>query len=150
LTQGRRALVYRLLVIGYSGLFGGGILRLLAEAGAGAAARIDPRWLSWAPAVAVGLALLPLAGAAAYAFQRHFGLDFRADLRAYHGLPALPPGKPAVPATVVWLFAWCLLAAVVTAAILPGPVAAAAAMGAGAVLRIGLAFAAAVAPGPWQ
>jgi hypothetical protein len=150
LTQDRRALVNRLLVIAYSGLFGGGVLRLLAEAGAGAAARIDPRWLSWAPAVAVGLALLLLAGTAAYAFQRHLGFDFRADLRAYHGLRALPPEKPAVPATVRWLFACCLLAAVVTAVILPGSVAAAAAIGAGAVLRIGLAFAAALAPGSRQ
>lgn len=145
LRHGHRALVNFVLMVGYSGLFGGGVLRLLAEAGAGASARIDPSWASWAPAVAVGFLVLLLAGAATYAFQRHFGLDFRADMRAYYGLPPLPSGSPAVPATVVWLLAWCLLSAVVTAAVLPGPVAAAAAIGAGAVLRIGLAFAAAVA-----
>jgi hypothetical protein len=133
-------------VIGYSGLFGGGVLRLLVEAGAGALARIDPNWASWAAAIAVALIFLPLIGAVTYALSKQSGLDFRADLRAYHGLPPLSPRTAAVPAVAVRLLASCFLAAVVTAAILPGPAAAAAAIGAGAFLRIGLAFAAAVAP----
>ncbi len=113
-----------------------GILRLVGEVLSAARPNVIPSELLWPSVVGAVLMLLALGLLWSWEPVRRWSATLKADLRESNGLPRTPSAAATERRRPLRGIAIVLVLSVVTAAVLPGPVAAAVAVVAGLVLRV--------------
>jgi hypothetical protein len=125
-----------ILVAGGNVLWFAGILRLVGEVLGAARPNVIPSELLWPFVVGAGLMLLALGLLWSWEPVRRWSATLKADLRESNGLPRTPSAAATERRRPLGAIAIVLVLSVVTAAVLPGPLAAALAIVAGLVLRV--------------